>query len=141
MRNNAVVFDAVADSFQFRDLDGDGSAEVVKAWSPCSQSHAASPRLNSVYAWQNGAYAVATSRFPEIIARDTAAFQAALARANASQTTPAWSSQDKACLHDALAYLAELSGNTTKADAQYAQIKQLAPTYDLQTVKKAAAEG
>jgi hypothetical protein len=132
------VFDGVADSVQLQDVDQDGSAEVVKAWSPFCQSHAASPRLDTVYAWENGAYAAATGRYSAVLARDTASFQAAVARSNSTQTTPPWAPGDKACLHDALAYLAELSGNKTEADAQYAQVKQLDPGYDLQTIRKAA---
>src|SRR5581483_2668457 len=77
VRNNAVVFDAVADSFEMRDLNDDGSAEVIKSWSPFCQSHVASPRLNTVYVWESGSYAPATDRFPSVIAQDTTSFQGA----------------------------------------------------------------
>lgn len=139
IRNQAVVYDAVADSVQLQDLNGDGSAEVVKSWSPFCGSHAASPRLDTVYAWQGGQYVEATSHFANVIAKDTANFQAAIARANSAQTTAAWTPTAKACLHDSLAYLAGLSGNPVQAAAERAQVSQLDPSYDVLAVSKAAA--
>lgn len=139
VRNSAVVFDGVADSVQFQDLDQDGSAEVVKSWSPFCQSHVASPRLDTVYAWTDGIFAPATRRYPAVLARDTASFQAGVTRANSAQTSPAWTARDKACLHASLAYLAGLSGNSTEADAQNAQVRQLDPSYDPQTIAIQAA--
>jgi hypothetical protein len=139
VRNSAVVLDAVADSVQFEDVDQDGSAEVVKAWSPFCQSHAASPRLETVYAWSDGAYVPATGGYPAVLARDTASFQAAVTRAGSSQTTPVWTARDRACLHDSLAYLAGLAGNTSEASAQYAQVQALDASYDPQTIAKQAA--
>jgi hypothetical protein len=139
IRSNAVVYDGVADNVQLQDVNGDGSAEVVKDWSPFCQSHAASPRLTTIYAWQGGEFTSATGSFPNVLAKDTSAFQAAVARANDPKTAPAWTPGAKACLHDALAYLAGLSGDTAQAAAQRAQVQQLDPAYDLDAIAKAAA--
>ncbi|HLG69989.1 MAG TPA: hypothetical protein VK009_06135 [Chloroflexota bacterium] len=139
IRNDAVVYDGVADSVQLQDLDGDGWAEVVKAWSPFCRSHADSPPLHTVYAWIGGAFVPATDHFPNLVAQDAASFQAAVARANSSQTTPAWDAASKACLHDSLAYLAQLAGDAQQAAAEKAQVRQLDPAYDVDAVAKAAA--
>jgi hypothetical protein len=139
VRAEAVVYDGVADNVQLQDVDGDGSAEVVKDWSPFCQSHAASPRLTTVYAWQDGGFAAATSKFPPVIAKQTASFQAAVTRANDPATTPAWTPGAKACLHDSLAYLASLSGDRAQAAVERAQVQQLDPAYDLDAIAKAAA--
>jgi hypothetical protein len=139
IRGRNVVYDDVADNIQLQDVNGDGSAEVVKAWSPFCGSHAASPRLRTVYAWQGGAYVPATGQFREVLAQDTASFQAAVARANSPQTSPPWSAVARACLHDSLAYLADLAGDATQAAAERAQVRQLDPAYDVDAVAKAAA--
>lgn len=139
IRASAVVYDGVADSIELRDWDGDGSYEVTKSWSPFCQSHAASPRLTTIYAWQAGQYTQATARFPQAVSADVANFHAAVQRAAAPQTTPAWTPAAKACLHDALAYLADLSGDTVQAAAERAQVQQLDPAYDLDAIAKAAA--
>lgn len=139
IRNQAVVYDAVADSVRLQDLNGDGSAEVVKTWSPFCGSHAASPRLDAVYAWQGGQYVESTSHFPAVIAKDTANFQAAVTGANSPQTGPVWTPAAKACLHDSLAYLAGLAGDAAEAAAERAQVSQLDPNYDVDAVSKAAA--
>ncbi|MBV8084630.1 MAG: hypothetical protein JO247_07420 [Chloroflexi bacterium] len=139
VRAEAVVYDGVADNIQLQDVDGDGSAEVVKDWSPFCQSHAASPRLTTVYAWQDGAFVPATGKFPTVLAKNTADFRAADARANNPSTTPAWTAGAKACLHDSLAYLASLSGDGAQAAAERAQVQQLDPSYDVDAIAKAAA--
>jgi len=139
VRDAAVVYDGVADSVQLKDLDNDGTAEVIKSWSPFCQSHAASPRIDTVYAWDSGQYVAATGKFPQVLSGDIASFQAALTRANSPQTTPVWTAGAKGCLHDALAYLDDLSGNSAQADAERAQVRQLDATYDPDAIKKAAA--
>lgn len=139
IRGNSVVFDGVADDVQLQDLNGDGTPEVVKSWSPFCQSHVASPRLTTVYAWQDGMYAVATGQFKNVLAHDAVNFQAAVARANQASTTPAWTPGQKACLHDALAYIAQEGGDSAQAQAEQAQVRQLDPSYGVDAISKAAA--
>jgi hypothetical protein len=137
IRDDAVVYDGTADDVQLQDLDGTGSSEIVKSWSPFCGNHAASPRLTTVYAWQAGQFVSATSRFPAVINKDMAAFQSALAKAG--QDTVIWTPTAQACLHDGLAYLAGLSGEAARAAAEQAQVRKLDPSYDVDAVSKAAA--
>lgn len=131
-----VVYDGSGDSVVLRDLDGSGTPEVLRSLSPFCQSHVASPRITTVYAWQKGSYAESTSRFPQTIAGDQSNFQAAIVRANDPTTVPAWKPADKACLHSALGYLAGETGNQSEAQAQYAQAKQLDPSYDVGAITR-----
>ncbi|MGH2469330.1 MAG: hypothetical protein ACRDGF_04585, partial [Chloroflexota bacterium] len=139
LRDAAVVYDGVADGVVLKDLNGDGSAEVLRSWSPFCQSHVASPRLSTVYQWQQGTFAVATGSFPAVLAQDQANFKAAVARANLPATRPVWTGGQKACLHDALGYIAQEGGQQAEAQAQFAQVKQLDPTYDVSAIQKAAS--
>jgi hypothetical protein len=66
-----------------------------------------------------------------------AAFQGTLARA--AQDAIIWTPTVQACLHDALAYLAGLSGDTAGAAAEQAQVRKLDPSYDVDAMSKAAA--
>ncbi len=139
VRGDSVVYDGVADSVILEDLDGDGVPEVVKSWSPFCQSHVASPRLSTVYAWRHGEYEVATGDFGDVLAKDRANFQAAVERAELSTATPVWTAGQKACLHDALGYIAQEAGEAAQAQAQFDQVRALDPTYDVDAIAKAAA--
>jgi hypothetical protein len=131
----AVVFDATSDAgMAVKDLNEDGMYEVVRTWSPYCGSFAASPDLTIVYAWRNGRFAVATSAFPAVIAKDTATFQAALTRSGAD-----WKPDGLACLHASLRFLASESGNTTEATAQMQEAKQADSAYDVSRITKLAA--
>ncbi|MFI5268316.1 MAG: hypothetical protein ACHQ7M_13160, partial [Chloroflexota bacterium] len=134
----SVIYDGAGDGVSLQDLDGDGTPEVVRTWSPFCQSHVASPRLTTVYAFKDGRYVEATAEFPQEIAKDASAFNAAIARANDPSTTPAWKPADQACLHASLALLAREAGNASEAQAQTAQAKQLDPSYDLAALEKRA---
>ncbi|HEY3118349.1 MAG TPA: hypothetical protein VGK54_16515 [Chloroflexota bacterium] len=139
VRGEAVVYDGVADSVILQDVDGDGVPEVVKRWSPFCQSHASSPRLSTVYAWRRGEFEVATGDFADVLASDRATFEAAVDRAELSTNFLAWTDGQKACLHDALGYIAQEAGDDAEAQARFDQVAALDPTYDVDAIAKAAA--
>ncbi len=131
----SVVFDATSDAgMAVKDLNNDGTYQVVRTWSPYCGSFVASPDITIVYAWRNGRFVDATRAVPALIARDTATFQAALARPGA-----AWKPDGLACLHASLGFLASESGNTTEAAAQMQEARQADSAYDVSRIAKLAA--
>jgi hypothetical protein len=135
----AVIYDGTGDGISLQDLNSDGTPEVVRQWSPFCQSHVASPRLTTVYAFKGDRYVASTSLFPGAVAKDAANVNAALTRAADPATKPAWQPADKACLHAALALVAGEAGNYPEQQAQTAQAKQLDPSYDVAGLAKLAA--
>ena len=134
----AVIYDGTGDGVSLQDLNSDGTPEVVREWSPFCQSHVASPRLTTVYAFRGDRYVAATPQFPAAVAKDTQAVNSALNRAADPATKPVWQPADKACLHAALALLAGEAGNTAEARAQTDEAKKLDPSYDVAGLQKQA---
>jgi hypothetical protein len=111
-----------------RDLNQDGTPEIIDSWSPYCGGYAASPKLVTVYRWSGGVYAEATAAFPDFVRGIEPAFRAALAESGDWEGA-GWTASDRACLHWSLGYIAERSGRPDDAAREYNQASQLDPAY------------
>lgn len=106
------------------DVDGDGVLEVVKQFSSYCEAYVTAPRLVEVWGWNGFQYVEDTGRYPTAIAGSLAEVQNAFSRS----VTDNWRPDGVACLHVALAYLADKSGDQATASAECAAALQIDPT-------------
>lgn len=107
------------------DVNGNGLLEVVKQFSAYCEAYYTSPRLVEVWGWNGYQYVEDTGRYPTQIAAALAGIQSAFPRS----VTEGWRADGVACLHGALAYLADKSGDQATADSECATALQIDPTF------------
>jgi hypothetical protein len=107
------------------DLDGDGVLEVAQQLSSYCQAYFTAPRLVAVWGWNGFQYVEDTGRYPTAIA----AVQLDVQNAFARSVSDNWRPDGVACLHGALAYLADKSGDQPTAEAECANAHSIDPTW------------
>lgn len=108
-----------------RDVDGDGVLEVVQQFSTYCEAYFTAPRLVAVWGWNGFQFVEDTGRYPAAIASAQADVQSAFTHADSDN----WRADGVACLHGALAYLADKSGDQATAAAECANAHSIDPTW------------
>ena len=123
----ATIFDQTDNTpnMALTDLDGDGVPEVDVQFSSYCQAYYTAPRLVAVWGWNGFQYVEDTQRYPDAIAAAQADVQNAFQRAQ----TDNWRPDGVACLHGALAYLADKAGDQATAAAECATALSIDPTW------------
>lgn len=122
-----TIFDQTDNTpgLQLIDLDGDGVPEIVKEFSSYCEAYVTAPRLVEVWGWNGSIYVEDTNRYPAAIATARTDVQNAFARA----TAESWRPDGSACLHGALAYLADKEGDQQTANAECALAHSIDPAW------------
>jgi len=122
-----TIFDQTDNTpgLQLVDVDGDGVPEVVKEFSSYCEAYVTAPRLVEVWGWNGFQYVEDTNRYPGAIATAWTDVTNAFTRAN----TDGWRPDGIACLHGALAYLADKAGDQQTANAECAKAHNIDPTW------------